>query len=55
MSSTYHLMSKRELEIEVKRLEEFQHRYARCGLAVMAHSYAGKLVTATLILASKKD
>jgi len=57
LSSTitvYNLMSKRELSIECKRLESMQHEYAKRGLVVMASSYAGKLVSACLILADKE-
>lgn len=50
---TYKLMSKRELAAECARLEEYQHKYASKGLVVMASSYAGKLVAATLELSTR--
>ena len=49
----YERMSKRELEKECKRLEEMQHKYAKAGLVVLAHSYTGKLVEATLELSKR--
>lgn len=52
--NAYTLMSGAEVEAECKRLETMQHKYASRGLIVMASTYAGKLVTATLILASKE-
>lgn len=52
--TVYTFMTKAELERECKRLEEWQHKYARHGLAVLASSYAGKLVTASLELSTRR-
>lgn len=52
-NNIYQKMSKRELGAECKRLEKMQHQYAKAGLVVLAHSYAGKLVQATLELANR--